>query len=183
MIGNTTSENLPYSNTSSSSGLENVLTSISPVKDGSPSAFIPSASMSPGSASSRHGSSICWQGALHLAAQKGYDSILRVLLEHNTDSNERDSDGLTPLMHAIIGGHDDVAVSLLSHGACIGDLDGHGRSALHWAVLHRREALLKLLLARSVNTVVEHGGFVDAYDNTWEEHRYMAQSTRDLKRA
>ncbi|KAI9046203.1 ankyrin repeat domain-containing protein [Aspergillus affinis] len=46
-----------------------------------------------------------WLSILHLAVQKGHDSIVRVLLERNMDCNDPDSDGLTPLMHATIQGH------------------------------------------------------------------------------
>lgn len=87
-----------------------------------------------------------WQNSLHIAAAKGHDRIARILLQHNIDCNEKDSDGLTPLIHATIGGYADVVRSLLSHGALIGAVDAQHRSALHWAVLQRREDVLKILL-------------------------------------
>ena len=102
-----------------------------------------------------------WLSPLHIAAQKGHDRIVRVLLKHNIDCNETDSDGLTPLIHATIGGYEDVVISLLSHGVCIGKVDGQRRSALHWAVIHRREALLKMLLSHCKGK----GTLVDGYDN------------------
>ena len=163
----------------SSSDLESILTGTPSVEGESPCAFTASAFTSPSRASSRprRSSERGWQGTLHLAAQKGHDHIVRVLLEHKTDCNERDSDGLTPLMHATIGGYDEVAVLLLSHGACIGDVDGHGRSALHWAVLHRREGLLRLLLAQSATATVEHGAFVDGYDEMGRTPLHTAVDT------
>ncbi|KAI1353775.1 hypothetical protein F5Y01DRAFT_40824 [Xylaria sp. FL0043] len=42
-----------------------------------------------------------WMSSLHIAAQNGNDRIVRMLLRHQSDSNERDSDGLTPLHYAI----------------------------------------------------------------------------------
>lgn len=87
-----------------------------------------------------------WQNSLHIAAAKGHDRIARILLRHNIDCNEKDSDSLTPLIHATIGGYGDVVRSLLSHGATIGIVDAQHRSALHWAVLQRREDVLKILL-------------------------------------
>lgn len=71
---------------------------------------------------------------------------MRVLLEHNGDCNEVDSDGLTPLIHATIGGHEDVVKLLLLHGSRIDKVDRQGRSLLHFAVINRREALLNILL-------------------------------------
>lgn len=87
-----------------------------------------------------------WFGGLHIAARRGHDRIVRTLLQHNVNCNERDSDGSTPLIHAVIEDHEAVVACLLAHGARIGEGDNVGRSALHWAVLHRRESLLRLLL-------------------------------------
>ncbi|KAK3985846.1 ankyrin repeat-containing domain protein [Cladorrhinum sp. PSN332] len=87
-----------------------------------------------------------WQSSLHIAAQKGHNRIVCVLLQHHSDCNEKDSEGLTPLIHATIGGFEDVVSSLLNHGARITSVDNQHRSALHWAIVHRREAMLKLLL-------------------------------------
>ncbi|GFF23442.1 ankyrin repeat domain-containing protein 7 [Aspergillus udagawae] len=87
-----------------------------------------------------------WASPLHRAVQMGHSKIVRLLLEHNADCNERDSDGLTPLIHGIIGGYEDVVDMLLSHGAHIGGFDDEHRSALHWAVIRRRDRLLTRLL-------------------------------------
>ncbi|KAJ5153718.1 uncharacterized protein N7500_009157 [Penicillium coprophilum] len=88
-----------------------------------------------------------WIGTLHIAAQKGHENIVRVLLlRGNMDANKQDSDGRTPLIHAIIENHESVVRLLLSHGARIGVYDCDGRSALHWAVLHRRLGILRQLL-------------------------------------
>lgn len=96
------------------------------------------------SSSSRIGSG-GWLSPLHIAAQKGHDRILRALLQHNVDPNEPDSEDRTPLVHAIIGGHEDVVRSLLFLGASIGN--GHYQpSALHYAVQCRREIILRVLL-------------------------------------
>lgn len=87
-----------------------------------------------------------WQSPLHIAAAKGHDRIVHILLQHVIDCDEADSDGLTPLIHATAGGYAEVVSSLLSHGASVAAVDRQHRSALHWAVLHRREGVLKILL-------------------------------------
>ncbi|OQE36962.1 hypothetical protein PENCOP_c011G04543 [Penicillium coprophilum] len=87
-----------------------------------------------------------WISTLHIAAQKGHENIVVLLLRGNMDANKQDSDGRTPLIHAIIENHESVVRLLLSHGARIGVYDCDGRSALHWAVLHRRLGILRQLL-------------------------------------
>lgn len=89
-----------------------------------------------------------WINPLHLAAKRGHNHIVRILLQHPVDCNEADSEGLTPLAHAVAGGYEDVVASLLQHGARLQEAgsDPQRRSALHWAVLHRRDAILRLLL-------------------------------------
>ncbi|KAJ5371707.1 hypothetical protein N7517_003713 [Penicillium concentricum] len=105
-----------------------------------------------------------WIGTLHIAAQKGHERIVRVLLlRGNMDANKQDSDGRTPLIHAIIENHDSVVRLLLSHGARIGVYDCDGRSALHWAVLYRRFGILQQLLEHRAK--YECSLDLDAYDN------------------
>ena len=111
-----------------------------------------------------------WLSPLHIAAQKGHDRIARLLLQHSIDCNEKDSDGLTPLIHATIGGFEDVISSLLSHGARIGNVDGQRRSAFHWAVIYRREAVLKILL----NHCAGERTLIDGYDNEGRTPLHMA---------
>lgn len=87
-----------------------------------------------------------WVSALHIAAQKGHIRIVRVLLQHGVNCNQKDGEGLTPLIHSIISNHEDVLCSLIDHGAHIGQIDNQQRNAVHWAILQQREALLKVLL-------------------------------------
>lgn len=49
-----------------------------------------------------------WMSPLHIAAQKGRSRIVLALLQHGADHGAKDSDGLTPLIHATIGGHEEV---------------------------------------------------------------------------
>lgn len=105
-----------------------------------------------------------WLGPLHLAAAKGRDRIVRVLLTRQSpdcDINSPDSDGMTALMHAIEGGFDDVAKSLLDAGAVVDQVDNNGRTALHWAVSKRRETLLRQLLQHGTTA----GADLNVYNN------------------
>jgi hypothetical protein len=113
-----------------------------------------------------------WQNSLHIAATKGFDRITRILLQHgDIDCNEKDSDGVTPLILATIGGYDDVVGSLLSHGASLGIVDGeHDRSAIHWAIVHRRDSLLKVLLDQCVAQQTP----IDLYDKSGRTPLHMA---------
>ncbi|CAD0109483.1 unnamed protein product [Aureobasidium uvarum] len=87
-----------------------------------------------------------WVSALHIAVQKGHVRIVRVLLQHGVDCNQQDGEGLTPLIHSIISDHEDVLDLLIQNGARICETDNRQRNAVHWAVLQRREMLLKILL-------------------------------------
>lgn len=105
------------------------------------------------------GSGRGWLSPLHIAAKKGSARIIRMLLQHNGVCDEPDSEGLTPLMYAVMGGHEEATLSLLDHGARIevhprdaGAGAGAGErprsSAIHCAVRHRRERVLRILLDR-----------------------------------
>lgn len=102
-----------------------------------------------------------WQSPLHIAAGKGHDRIVRILLQHHSDCNERDSDGLSPLFHACIGGHEHIVTLLHENGARLAEKDSQGRTVLHLAVVHRQEAVLKTLLQFSAN----NHDLIDSYDS------------------
>ncbi|KAI9662843.1 MAG: hypothetical protein M1821_007890 [Bathelium mastoideum] len=103
-----------------------------------------------------------WLSTLHIAAQKGNDRIIHALVQRNIDCNEKDSDGRTPLMYAVVGDRETVVDTLLSHGARLSEVDHAQRSALHWAVLCRRESVLRILLRHYSEYTPELN--IDAYD-------------------
>ncbi|XXG95604.1 hypothetical protein Hte_001872 [Hypoxylon texense] len=118
-----------------------------------------------------------WLGSLHIAAAKGSERMVEVLLQQaGLDRDERDSDGRTPLMHAAIRGHAAVARILLARGARLGAVDKDARSALHWAVLYRRDDILGILLEKSAFHSADGSDKldVDAYDDSGCTPLHMA---------
>lgn len=66
---------------------------------------------------------------LHLAASRGYQSIIKVLLGYGADPNIKDSIGNTPLHLAACSNFDEVVSELISAGADVFAKDNNGRSA------------------------------------------------------
>lgn len=100
---------------------------------------------------SDQGESDDWVTPLHLAAQRGHERIVEMLLKKsNVDPNLTDSHGRTPLFHAVIPNHVSVARLLVENGARMGKVDGDGRTVLHWAIIYQREEMLRLLLRASL---------------------------------
>ncbi|TGO67334.1 hypothetical protein BOTNAR_0044g00150 [Botryotinia narcissicola] len=104
-----------------------------------------------------------WLSPLHIAARRGHEPIVRTLISHNIDCNEKDSDMRTALIHASIDGHEPVVSLLLAHGARISDVDRRGRSALYWATMNQHQSVLRLLLWEYDKRDWEQG--IDAYDD------------------
>ncbi len=111
-----------------------------------------------------------WLTPLHVAVKAGHNSVVCVMLKHIGDCNERDSEGRTPLAHAIMGKHQDITRSLLRHGAQIRDVDGQQTSALHLAAELRRESILEILL----NYCGDADMLVDIYNNSGQTPLHVA---------
>lgn len=55
------------------------------------------------------------------------------LLDLDVECSQADKNLWTPLTYAAAGGHASCVRALLESGASAGDVDTHGRTALHWA--------------------------------------------------
>jgi ankyrin repeat protein len=86
---------------------------------------------------------------LHIAARKGMENVVKVLLEDETlkEDLELRGLGLTPLDWAVRNSHDEVARMLLKHGADV-ESRGLGMTALNWAGWEGRIEFVKELVVR-----------------------------------
>lgn len=84
------------------------------------------------------------------AAARGYEEVVRVLLDAGADACARRADGFTPLILAVFFGHEGVVRLLVERGADASARTSLGTTAAHWAeargfasmaeVLHEAEA-------------------------------------------
>ena len=90
------------------------------------------------------------------AAEQGNVSVVKQLLKQGMDINAHPYEKKTAFMAALITGHITLAEWLMDQGADIGLTDENGWSALHWAVLSKRNHLFsKLVAASDVNATAK----------------------------
>ncbi|KAL7941772.1 hypothetical protein V8C42DRAFT_360491 [Trichoderma barbatum] len=87
---------------------------------------------------------------LSYAAEKGYESVVRLLLEKGACLESREERyGQTPLSWAARDGHESVVRLLLEKGADLESRDkGFGRTPLSWAAEKGHESVVRLLLEK-----------------------------------
>ena len=95
-----------------------------------------------------------------------------MLLDAGADINERDANGITPLITAITNNHPDVARFLIERGADIKAVDWYGRTPL-WAAVETR------------NMDVDNGTFENSIDRApfLELIQVLLDRGADLERA
>uniref|UniRef100_A0A673LL32 Fibronectin type III and ankyrin repeat domains 1 n=1 Tax=Sinocyclocheilus rhinocerous TaxID=307959 RepID=A0A673LL32_9TELE len=71
---------------------------------------------------------------LMVAAQKGFTSLVDILVKHGADINKKDSTGKDSLMQACFAGHLDTVKYLRNCGSTWQSQDTDGCTPLHWAV-------------------------------------------------
>lgn len=92
--------------------------------------------------------------ALTLAAQGGYEDLVRLLLERGAYIEHRDNKGYTPLINAAINGHREVVRLLLDRHAKLEEQSDRTKdTALSLACSGGRYEVAELLLQRCANKV------------------------------
>ena len=103
--------------------------------------------------------------ALMIAAAKGFDQTVELLVELGADPSLADAYQWSPLMRAIDNRHESVVQYLLSlPDININATNENGSTALHVAVLKNDEVTIQQLLQAGVNTSVADAGGKTAYD-------------------
>ncbi|XP_075048136.1 GA-binding protein subunit beta-2 isoform X3 [Mixophyes fleayi] len=89
-----------------------------------------------------------WLGTspLHLAAQYGHFSTVKVLLQAGISRDARTKVDRTPLHMAAAEGHAHIADLLIKNGANINAKDMLEMTALHWATEHNHQDVVDLLI-------------------------------------
>lgn len=97
---------------------------------------------------------------LYYAVDKNHMDIIRILLMHGADPNEKVAVN-TPLFRAVLNGNVDVSRLLLVHGADVNMKDPTGLTALTYAVLKDNVNIVRVLL--------NHGADVNATTGTLQQ--------------
>ena len=89
--------------------------------------------------------------ALHYAAAQGNFDLVNYLLDLPAISiNAARKGGATPFLAAVKHDHSDIAVTLLTRGACIDTVDKRRWNAVHWACRNGNFALFQVLMHLSL---------------------------------
>ncbi|KAJ5401889.1 uncharacterized protein N7487_007785 [Penicillium crustosum] len=88
---------------------------------------------------------------LSWAAENGYDTVAKQLLETDVDIDAEGDSGRTALSWAAENGHSAVVKQLLEAGVDGEPKDDSGRTALSWAATNGHSAVVKQLLEAGVN--------------------------------
>jgi ankyrin repeat protein/nucleoside phosphorylase len=86
--------------------------------------------------------------ALHWAALKGNEAVVRLLVDNGADIKTKDKDGDTVLHRAAQKGSEAMVQVLVDRGADLDVKDNDGQTALHLASKRENESIARLLLDR-----------------------------------
>ncbi|KAJ4379967.1 hypothetical protein N0V86_004273 [Didymella sp. IMI 355093] len=100
--------------------------------------------------------------ALYLAAEKGNEAMVRVLLDNGADVNMQDGRYGTAILIASARGHKEVAKLLLDRGADINLQGGNYGNALQAAAVDGHKDVVELLLDRGANINLQGGYYGNA---------------------
>ncbi|KAM3550005.1 hypothetical protein ARSEF4850_008557 [Beauveria asiatica] len=91
------------------------------------------------------------QTPLLWAAARGYDVVVKLLVDKGSDIKAEDKHNRTPLWHAVEHGHDAVARLLLQNGCEIQEFSGQCTPPLIHTIMKGNEAMMRLLLEKGVD--------------------------------
>jgi len=84
---------------------------------------------------------------LHVAAKNGKVEIVKLLIKHGADVNIQTRSGVTPLLNAAIGGHDEIVAALIAAGAKLDLKDrATNTSPIVQAVINGHSKIVKQLI-------------------------------------
>ncbi|KAJ1475208.1 ankyrin repeat-containing domain protein, partial [Baffinella frigidus] len=85
---------------------------------------------------------------LFIAAHKGHEGVVRVLLKHGANTSAKDRQGWTPLHRAANRGREGVVTLLLEYGADVAAECNSGETPLMCAACWGHETIVKMLLEK-----------------------------------
>jgi ankyrin repeat protein len=98
-------------------------------------------------------------GSLHKAVVRGEVTRIKDMLGRNSGLvNARDNDGYTPLHYAVLHGHRDLVMLLLSRGADVNAQDNKGITPLHMAVDRVYKDIARSLITSGANVLARTKG-------------------------
>ncbi|WP_353271076.1 ankyrin repeat domain-containing protein [Wolbachia endosymbiont (group A) of Alloplasta piceator] len=103
---------------------------------------------------------------LLIAAENGYEKVVRYLTKNGANVNAQNEDKGTPLHYAAYSGHIEVVKHLIKKEADVNVVDRYGRSPLHYAAENGYTQVVEVLL--------EEGADVNAQDKDGRTPLYYA---------
>ena len=99
---------------------------------------------------------------LMMAAAKGNNEIVKMLIDSGADIHSLDSKQDTVLMVASINGHNDIVATLLQSGVNINAKNDKGETALIWSTLAGHTDIVKTLIKYKVDVNIKNNAGLSA---------------------
>lgn len=116
-------------------------------------------------------------GPLHDAARQGDFDAVREMIAEGADLDEKAQNGETPVILAVLGGHEEVARALIEAGADIHGRNAGGFTPLHAAAYAGELAMAQLLIERGadINDAQNKAGVTPLFPAIEEKHAAVAE--------
>ncbi len=110
---------------------------------------------------------------LHRYVIKGETTKIKDILNRNSGLvNARDNSGYTPLHYAVVHGHRDLVMLLLSRGADVNAQDERGQTPLHLAVDRVYKDIARSLISSGANVLAKTKGGKTPLQNALEKGHF-----------